>query len=407
MRHRPWPVFCARFAVACWAAGVVVSASAESQRIRADPTRYLELLRLYREDPRAAVVTVIGWLDKEVVASSQAFLAGATIANLQDKHLVQIIDVRSLAAAIMLHTDAAVRAAGNDSNPTAILHLRIAAALVDLLRADKTGRVTFTPGTWYLAVVRSLGSLFGWDVERAALTQDGGEALDKRIRDLADIVERERVGGGAQMLLAMGSLEEGSAHMAQQLRELAEAPADSSIHGIAQTWTPPRYSSAPAGSTIRSWMVHAEQLYREALQRDGSVAEARLRLARLLFQDGNNEDARRELDHVLLATADPRRTYLALLFRARIEEAADNTTEALRFYRKALGAWPQSQTAPIAIASLNERLGDIEAARAAILPLQDRGIDWTDPWGVYFMGESEEGSRTLDQLRRAVIEVER
>ena len=360
---------------------------------------YLELLETYRSKPDIAASTMATWTDSEV---AQAFDAFAHSPGGPSRKEIASPDVRLAFTAVLLHTDAAMQLArGGGPSPgsaaalsAAIANLQVATSILDVMasRLQMAREFPFTPAMWHLAVVRELTASFHWNIEWSVLGRSEGQ-VHARIKELAEAAEREHTGGGAQMLLAMASLEESSSHMI----------------------APPAFRDALRGNSLGGtiqWLDtrvrHAEDLFRQALARDGTLVEARLRLGHLLLESGRWKEAGNELRSALAAATQPGDIYLACLFLGRAAEEGGDTGEAVTLYEKALAAWPGAQTARIALASVHEKRGDVEEVRASIEPLLDGGAGSTDPWRTYFDGHSDgvrfsdEGRRALDEMRLRV-----
>ena len=99
----------------------------------------------------------------------------------------------------------------------------------------------------------------------------------------------------------------------------------------------------------------AEKALRDALALDPGLQEARLRLGKLLLDVGRAVEAESLLAEVDERAADDRQRYLARLFLGRVAERLGRPEEALRLYRRALEAWPDSQAARLALAHALER----------------------------------------------------
>lgn len=175
----------------------------------------------------------------------------------------------------------------------------------------------------------------------------------------------------------------------------------------------------------RSWMAQerqlrlaaAESLYRRAVSA-GDDAEARVRLGRVLVLRAEGGATRREgaagdrLDEaaVLLravrADAEPRYAYLASLFLAATLEQRGSHAAACQEYQRALGDWPDSQAARVALSRLFVLDGQDDWARALTTELgrlagplgpqpEGRLSAAEDPWFWYDYGQAWRFRRLL------------
>ena len=310
---------------------------------------------------------------------------------------------RFRAAAIMLHTDAALDAVSDDGTAW-MVDLDIAHRLMVGDGSDRplgtydTALDVFTPRNWLLAVTQSLTRLRGYDVARGLFAPKAG----------ADPYRALLEGTDQEMLLAAGSLEEGAAFIEGQDREnvaiverYASSPATSPMGMMAR-----ERQVAPEGVTVARARQRAEKLYRRAVEVAPALHEARLRLGRVLFERGASGDSAGELQRVLAESRNVRQRYLAALFLGAVHEREGRLDAAIGSYALALSAQPDSQSARVALASVMQRKGDAAAARDTIAPFAGRRTNQRqpeDPWWTYPLGQAEEGRVGLERLRAAVV----
>src|SRR5262249_50236476 len=84
----------------------------------------------------------------------------------------------------------------------------------------------------------------------------------------------------------------------------------------------------------------AERLFRRALEIDPTLAEARVRLARLLDHRGQHDEAAAEIDKALTASPPRVAAYFAYLVGGRVAVARARYDEALGQYREAVSLIP-------------------------------------------------------------------
>jgi tetratricopeptide (TPR) repeat protein len=133
----------------------------------------------------------------------------------------------------------------------------------------------------------------------------------------------------------------------------------------------------------------AEKAFRDALALAPETHEARLRLGKLLLDEHRTIEAEPLLAEVDAKATDDRQRYLARLFLGRAAERRGRSEEAIRSYRRALEAWPDSQAARLALAYALEKSSGPGASRelvGAILDSSRRPDGPSDPWFLYPIG---------------------
>jgi tetratricopeptide (TPR) repeat protein len=148
----------------------------------------------------------------------------------------------------------------------------------------------------------------------------------------------------------------------------------------------------------------AEGLCRNLLARDPGMAEARLRLGRVLQLRGEPEVALPELERVASTSEDARLRYLAHLFTGDLHSRRGRLPEARQEFAKALKAWPGGQAAALSFAQMLHSLGErAEAAAAVQAAIEDRGEPVaSDPYRSYYSGDRVEQRRLLENVKAMV-----
>jgi hypothetical protein len=147
----------------------------------------------------------------------------------------------------------------------------------------------------------------------------------------------------------------------------------------------------------------AEHRFRQALDDDPGLLEARLRLGWVLARRGRPDRALPLLKAVAETPGDPTRRSLAWLFLGKVYEQREELAAAIDAYRRAIDLSPHGQTAHVALAHALERNGGEAAARAIIRPYflaQTRSWSRSDPWNDYPFGPPEMRVRPFEALRR-------
>ncbi len=150
--------------------------------------------------------------------------------------------------------------------------------------------------------------------------------------------------------------------------------------------------------------VQARRCYREALEAQPGLHEARLRLGHVLQLRGEAAAARTELERVAAAGAPDDLRYLAHLFLGDLAEARRDWAGALAHYRAAVDLEPQAISARLAL-SASRALADDPAAATheALAVLETRATDpERDPWWTYLRPGRHQVAAALSALRREV-----
>ncbi|MGE0452603.1 MAG: tetratricopeptide repeat protein [Vicinamibacteria bacterium] len=118
----------------------------------------------------------------------------------------------------------------------------------------------------------------------------------------------------------------------------------------------------------------AHARFRRVVELDRGLVEAQLRLARLLLEDGNRDEALAHLERARDTAATPRERYLATLLLGRAHEAGEAHAKARSAYAEALALYPRAQAPRLALARIAENAGE-PGVRAGLRPLL------AEPWG--------------------------
>ena len=153
---------------------------------------------------------------------------------------------------------------------------------------------------------------------------------------------------------------------------------------------PPTSSSRPKkpgfATPALEWRT-AQALFEQSLKLDPNLAEARIRLARVLALQDQHEAAITHLNQVLTGSASlpARLRYFSLLFLAREQWTLERREEAEIAYREAAALYPGAQSPQLGLSQLAHHRGDRERALAhlAILEAPAASDDRDDPWWTY------------------------
>jgi tetratricopeptide (TPR) repeat protein len=119
---------------------------------------------------------------------------------------------------------------------------------------------------------------------------------------------------------------------------------------------------ARARARVPGNLSRARDSYERALAGDASLVEARLRLGRVLWAQGELDAARAQLEQVTATAPGPSVGYLAHLFLARVHDDAGRPADADREYRAALALDPAGQAAAVGLAQLLGKGGPVPRA---------------------------------------------
>jgi hypothetical protein len=152
-------------------------------------------------------------------------------------------------------------------------------------------------------------------------------------------------------------------------------------------------------------LKRAEKHYRDALQFDASLIEARLRLGRVLQRRDLLPEARTELEGVFAQPDAPAPLrYLASMFLVDVLDAQGHTAASLARARDLVTRYPECQSAHLALSSAFEARGQRAAAISALAPLwkEEASRTCADPWWSYYLGQSWRIPALFGSLRERV-----
>jgi tetratricopeptide (TPR) repeat protein len=306
--------------------------------------------------------------------------------------------------AALLHVETGYQLLRKEQAKAGIQHLMLARLLADWTRWRFILEYLPTEGKdlQYGLLRRDVYLVIAWilqsAVDRNAL-QDHLEVARKNLPDEADV------------WLASGSAEELSADplILRTLSPEAEVGARAARLEKADR-------SAPRDAWERwareRFLAEAEAYHREAIARDTTLAEAHVRLGRVLQQRGKLADARAELETARRLASGGHVGYLATLFLAGVvEESSAGTSEETRagtppfeLYEELVKRWPECQSGHLGLSRAYSARGDGRAALEALAPLwkeSDRRA-CADAWWSYWGGQAWRLDETLRALRDRV-----
>ena len=203
---------------------------------------------------------------------------------------------------------------------------------------------------------------------------------------------RQLFPGDADLLLYSGSMHE---CLATPRVQAAVAP------------TQPGFSSSFRSS--RGELQQAESFLRQAIKSRPALAEARVRLGRVLDLLGRHEEGAAELRRAASATENPLLLYYADLFLGQAEQALDHRDEARASFERAASRYPRAQSPRLALSQAARRSGDRAGALGAIqhvldLPASEGRRE--DPWWYYNEIHVPDADHLLDEMRKPFLAAE-
>jgi tetratricopeptide (TPR) repeat protein len=366
--------------IACTLCVVIVAASTRQSRAPASLTTLIEEYR--HGDAALALAEFMKWDAKRMAVEYEAWDTQRVAAQ---RFLPAETDTPDIAALIMLNTAAAVEigefTAASRSAAFGAFHYQAALRSVKgLVPRASHAEVRAFCRDWFV-LTTSLW-LSARHCSQAATTAH--DAL-------------QWLGPEAQLFLAAASVAEAQMGPFENGAELD--PACGQQWGASTlTWHGGFLIHAPDRENAERWLQRAVAL-------DPSLAEAHLRLGRVLFWADRPTYARRELERAIAAVASAERPfvgYLAALFLGQLHEEAHRVEEAMRAYEQAIRFNPRGRAAYLALGHLLLMSGPAEEGwarvRAAFGETGDVNSDELDPWLLYRHGQAWQASDRLHAL---------
>jgi tetratricopeptide (TPR) repeat protein len=276
-----------------------------------------------------------------------------------------------LAAAAMLHTDAALRAVNASATKDAAVQLDAAIALLHAAVEREPARAAFAR-RWRSTVA---GLLHAAGARELSATLHGDP--------MAWLIESERQ-AAARAAFALG--------LTAEIRAAVAGPLSGPL--------PKRNLAVPPDA--RRSLAEAATHFEHALTSDPAGVEAALHLGRVSLLLGRDVEAERALRTAATAAGAPVR-YLAQLFLGTIAERQGRYPDAEREYRAAFAAFPWGQSAPLALSHLlmrDRREADARAAVATRFTTSSTRL--VEPLWTYLAEPDTDLGPTLNLLRAEV-----
>jgi tetratricopeptide (TPR) repeat protein len=368
---------------------VAEGTAAAQARIR---TPYLDIVwNYYDGNYQQAIDEIAAWpvgdLGDRVIedfdtAVLTAISGGRSLVKLSDGQRLSIAKLwgRLTPIAALLHVEAGYQLLQKGQDKAGVQHLLLARLLADWKRWRFI--LDYLPDEGrdlaYKQLRREVYLSIAWILQSALEEETLAEHLTLARKNLAD---------DAEIWLASGSAEELSAEPAmlkQRQQDVKVAPRDTAVL-IAR------------GRRLEK----AEEYHREAIARDSTLAEAHVRLGRVLQQRGKLTEARAALETARKLESPSEVGYLATLFLAGVIEEENKQAPALEVYEELVQRWPECQSGHLGLSRAYSARGNSSAALDALKPL------WKEPehracfdgWWVYRSGQAWRLKALLAALR--------
>lgn len=286
-------------------------------------------------------------------------------------------------AAIMMHTDAALRVVDRSELDAALMHIETASQLM-----KKAGpQVRPYASRWYQAVAR----LFR-DRNRISAAERFLQAGRERLPHDSTVLYES---GALQELLATDNL----LPTVIYLPDLSTPPPNAGI----EVGSPAALTAGDVDDLKRhriERLKRAAGWLRESLEADPANTLARLHLGRVQTLRNENEEALKLLREVA-ASEDPSTAYLAFLFIGALHEREERLHAAAQAYRAGIERFPLNQVGHIALSALLQRSGRGGESRDVLKHILGATVpSRREPWWTYLLEAPSVNSARLDLLRR-------
>jgi tetratricopeptide (TPR) repeat protein len=292
-------------------------------------------------------------------------------------HRAQDRLARLMIAAMLLHTEAAFMAPGEDVEKQLDL-ARIAAQSLEDIKVEH-----HSAGSRLIDPEDVARVVHDWHVLAASVLVARGTG-----RDVFEFIDKalRRYPKDPELELAQGIYHE---------REATDSIVDLSL--IREIYMATRVE------TWRAGLLTAVDHYEQSLKAAADSSEAHLRLGRVHALLGNTRKATRELSPLAASEAKPAIRYLALVFLANLAENGGERDVAQSHYVEALVLYPDAQTPLLALSCLQDEAGD-EAGARAWLERSFKAVNshQADPWWDYGRGPLWRFDDMVGALRKFV-----
>ncbi len=147
--------------------------------------------------------------------------------------------------------------------------------------------------------------------------------------------------------------------------------------------------------------AQSERLFKQALEIDPELSEARLRLAHSLGDRGTHRQALVEIDESLTKSLPRLLTYYALILKGREERSVGQTEHAREAFERALEVLPSSTVARWGLSEIAMASGDRGEAMRHLVAAPDGPDADQDPWFRIGLWHEPGAQQLLDEMREA------
>jgi tetratricopeptide (TPR) repeat protein len=352
--------------------------AAELGRARAEMERYHAMLAAYAGgDAAGSIEAVIGLSRRRLARDWTGLTRALYTINTRGIDPYAPWDARRYALAVMLHTDAALQAAGDTYGDEAFVQFQVAADLLQLGVRCAPDRFRSLAPKWYVG-------------------------LSRYLRD-------RTVLGAADALLELGrSRLQNDPAILGESGVLAESIA--TIYALSQMDTRTSWVSSDDRLFLRrvtdrrqAWLNDAASWLRQAADLDPGNDEVLLHLGRVRALRFEDAEALSTLGTVLERTPSNDMACLAAIFTGAVHDRRNRLEEAAAAYRAAVDRTPGAHAARVGLADVLRRSGRLDEARRLILALvTERSEKVQEPLWWYILEPPGMADARLAALRAEV-----
>jgi tetratricopeptide (TPR) repeat protein len=348
-------------------------------RSQKDLRLYLATAALYGSGNRPAALREIRqWGGREIVWATAAL-------RKNEKHLRSEVkdpddmDFHTVEAAVLMHAQAGILFLQEQKLRSARIHIDASSELLQWSRHAAAERRN-------------------WTTMRRFAFKD--RPVDTSLELAESIDARDFYVAVASAALVLGYAEAAGPFVEQARLEAPHDPEVQLVRGCVASGLATEKALNHRDAEAARARKDAEMAFRDAVTLDPLTHEARLRLGKLLLDTNREAEAEPLLAEVDAKATTERQRYLARLFLGRAAERGGRSEEAIRSYRRALEARPDSQAARLALAQALEKSSGPGAASEVVGALLDgtRSAEPSDPWFLYHIGPPGLAQAAFDRV---------
>ncbi len=324
--------------------------AAEQRRARTEIERYHAILAAYAGGDTASSVEAVLALSQQRLARDWTGLTRA-LYTINTNGIDQYApwDARRYALAVVLHTDAALQAAGDTYGDEAFVQFQVAADLLQLGVTCAPDRFRSLAPQWYVTLSRLLRDR---TVLRAseALLELGRTRLEN---DPAILRESGRLAESIATIYALSQMDAKTSWAAGDDRFFVRRVTD----------------------RRQAWLNDAAKWLGLAADLEPGNDDTLLHLGRVRALHFDETEALTTLGAVLERTPSDETAYLAAIFIGAVHDRRDRLDDAAAAYRAALGRVPGGHAGRVGLADVLRRAGHLDEARSLLLALVTEGAE--------------------------------